>query len=134
MILINGVLAQSVGMIDLDPIDIKDLKEIDKCFQEREVLQKLVPEQTKTISELEKSLSLKEKELDLEHQENELNKRIIDIKDKEIAGINRNFDQMKEVADRAIKLAEVGKAKSAWETWGPLGFIAIIIVTIASVL
>ncbi len=40
-----------------------------------------------------------QKELDLERQENEINKRIIQVKDMEIASLNRNFDQWKPLFD-----------------------------------
>ena len=90
--------------------------------------------QVKTIAKLEETLANKEKELAATERINYINERMLEVKDKEIAGVNRNFDQMKDVADRAIKLAEMGKPKSVWEEWGPLGIIAVIIVTIASVL
>jgi len=48
----------------------------------------------------------------------------------EIAGLNRNFDQMKEVADRSLKLAEVSKPKAPW--WQiPATIIVGVIVGIA---
>lgn len=106
-------------------LDIPDLKEWYKQSEEYPILKQMVDKQGKTIAELEKNLALAQKELELERRENELNKRIIDLKDKEIAMLNNNFNQMKEVADRAIKLAEVGKPKSGnWELMGLIGLAA----------
>ena len=68
-----------------------------------------------------------QEELDLERRENEINKRIIQVKDMEMAVLNRNFDQIKEVSDRALKLAEVGKPKSNWQLQGLVGAAAFII-------
>ncbi len=46
------------------------------------------------------------------------------MKDMEIAALNRNFDQMKEVSDRALKFAEFTKPRSNWELHGLLGVAA----------
>ena len=113
--------AQSAAIFE---IDLTDLKEMGRRLQVNEILKKMTAEQSKTITELDKSLALAQKELDLERRENEINKRIIQVKDMEIASLNRNFDQMKEVSDRALKLAEVGKPKSNWELQGLLGVAA----------
>ena len=113
-------------------LDLPDLKEWDRQTQEYPLIKKLVDSQATTISELEKSLAIAQKERDLEKRENELNLRIIEIKDKEIAAINRNFDQMKEVADRSLKLVEVSKPKSNWELLGGFGLVAIIVTVIAA--
>jgi hypothetical protein len=55
-----------------------------------------------------------EKELDLQKREVELKDRIIGIKDMEIQAQARAFQDMKEIADRALKLAETSKPKSNW--------------------
>jgi DNA helicase IV len=81
---------------------------------------------------LEETLANKEKELAALERINYINERMIEIKDKQIEGDNRNFEQMKDIADRYRELAKMSKPKSVWETWGPLGIIAIIVVTIAS--
>lgn len=75
-----------------------------------------------------------EKENDLLKQEMGLKDRIGEIKDMESVATRRALADMTQVADRAIKLAETTKPKSVWEIWGPLGIIAVIVVTIASVL
>lgn len=106
-------------------LDLPELKEWYRQTEEYPILKEMVNKQGKTISELEKNLSLTQKELELERRENEINKRIIEVKDMEIKVLNNNFDQMKDVADRAIKLAEVGKPKSGnWELLGIIGLAA----------
>jgi len=102
-------------------IDLPSLKRIDECIQKEPILNDLVKEQGATILKLQEALADKEKLLDLEKRENALNLRIIEIQKREIEGINKNFDQMKEVADRAIKLAEVGKPKSNFQLLGLAG-------------
>lgn len=107
-------------------LDLPDLREWYKQTEEYPILKDLAESQAKTISELKTSLALKEKELELERRENEINKRMLEVKDREIAGLVRNFDQMKDVADRAIKLAEASKPKSNWELYGILGMAVFI--------
>lgn len=75
-----------------------------------------------------------EKELDLAKQEIIIKDKIGEIKDMEVVATRKALADMTQVADRAIKLAETAKPKNVWETWGPLGIIAIIVVTIASAL
>ncbi len=108
-------------------IDLPSLKRIDECIQKEPILNDLVKEQANTILKLQEALADKEKLLDLEKRENALNLRIIEIQKREIEGINKNFDQLKEVTDRAIKLAEVGKPKSNWELYGLLGMAAFVV-------
>jgi len=133
MICVRGVSAQSVaidkdqGLIIVLDIGLRDLQEVDRCFQERDLLKEIDREKDKTIAELKKSLDLVQKDLELERKENDLNERIMKIQEREIAGINRNFEQMKMVADRAIKLAETSKPKSNWPTLGLIGVIAFVI-------
>lgn len=55
-----------------------------------------------------------EKELELAKQESQLKDKIIEIKDMEIAARKRSFEDMKDVADRALKLAETAKPKTNW--------------------
>jgi len=95
-------------------------------MQDRTILQQLNKINQQRISNLEKENALLK-------QEGELKDRIIEIDQKEIAATNRALDQMKEVTDRALKLADSGKP-SIWETYGPIAVIAILIITVASVL
>ena len=123
----STVIDEDQGLIIVLDIGLRDLQEVDRCFQERDLLREIDQEKDKTIAELKKSLGLVQKDLDLERKENDLNERIIKVQEREIAGINRNFEQMKEVADRAIKLAETSKPKSTWETLGIIGVLAFVI-------
>ena len=107
--------------------DLQGLKRIDECIQKEPILNDLVKEQAETILKLQGALADKVSLLDLEKRENALNLRIIEIQKREIEGINKNFDQMKEVADRAIKLVEVSKPKSNWQLQGLLGVAAFAI-------
>jgi hypothetical protein len=108
---VGSVFGQSSVVIPVD-IELQDLKEVDRRLQELELLRQKSIEQEKTIVELENSLSIKGKTNELSEREIYLLKKIIEIKDTEIQALNRNFDQMKEVADRSLKLAEVSKPKS----------------------
>jgi RNA polymerase-interacting CarD/CdnL/TRCF family regulator len=116
-----------------EPVEIErqSLKRIDECIQKEEILQKLAKSQETTIAELERSLAIAQKERDLEKRENELNLKIIGIKDKEIEGINRNFNQLKDVTDRGLKLAEMSKPKGNWEVYGIAGLALFLIGLLA---
>jgi len=107
--------------------DLQSLRKIDEAVQREPILSDLVKEQADTILKLQGALADKVGLLDLEKRENALNLRIIEIQKKEIEGINKNFDQLKEVADRAIKLAEVSKPASNWQLQGLLGLAAVVV-------
>lgn len=93
-------------------IDLPDLTEFYKQTEELPLVKKLVDSQAKTIDELEKSLAIAQKERDLANRENEINEKIIAVKDMEIKALNNANDRLKEVTDRALKLAETVKPKS----------------------
>ncbi|RPI56304.1 MAG: hypothetical protein EHM49_00660 [Deltaproteobacteria bacterium] len=78
---------------------------MDRCLQENSILRELVTVKDQQISNLEK-------EVELKAQEVEIKDRIIAVKDMEIAATQRALDQMKDVSDRAIKLAEVSQPKT----------------------
>jgi len=120
-------LGQSVGVVDLEPISIVDLKEIDRRLQEYEILKTLVGEQKKIILELEASLLTEKKTNELNQREIDLQKRILDIKDMEIKVTRQAVNDMKEISDRAIKLAEVSKPKSNWQLLGLAAIVGYII-------
>ena len=127
----SAVIDEDQGLIIVLDIGLRDLQEVDRCFQERDLLREIDREKDKTIAELKKSLDLVQKDLDLERKENDLNERIIKVQEREIAGINRNFEQMKEVADRAIKLAETSKPKS---NWALIGTVLLAVFTLGLVI
>lgn len=70
------------------------------------------------------------KELDLAEREKQLQGKIIDLKDREIQMLNHSFDQMKEISDRALKLAEQSKPKT---NWGLIGTVLIAVFTLGLV-
>jgi len=72
------------------------------------------------VTNLEKEKVLMQREIDLE-------KRRADI-------MEEASQKKKDLTDGTLKLAESQKKPSLWEIYGPLGVIAIIVVTIASVL
>jgi hypothetical protein len=117
--------AQSSVVIPFE-IELQDLREIDHRLQELDFLRQKSKEQEQTIVELEKSLTIEKRTNELNERELYLQKQIIEVKNMEIQGLNRNFDQMKEIADRAIKLAETVKPKSNWEFQGLLGLAAFV--------
>lgn len=108
-------------------LSFHDLKQWDKESQEYPMLKQLITEQANTIGELRNSLDIKSKELELEKRENDLNKRIIELKDKEIAVLNDANDKLKDVTDRALKLAEVSKPKSNW-MYAVVGVVAAFLI------
>lgn len=100
-------------------ISVTDLQEIDKRLQQFEALKKLDASKDAAIEELEKALDIATRTLELDKRELQLNDRIIAIKDQQIAAQAQAFADMKDVADRAIKLAETSKPKnSIWTTIG----------------
>jgi hypothetical protein len=105
-------------------LDLSDLKEWDKQAQEYPIMKKLIDDQGKTIQELEKSLAIEIRNNDLNQRELNLKDQIIGLKDQEIAATNRALAQMKDVTDRAIKLAEISKPKTNWELQGLLYAVA----------
>ncbi len=100
-------------------IRLPDLKELDKRIQEYDILKDLVTKQNQTIAELENALALEKRDNDLNKREIALKDQLLDLKDRELAAKDKAFQDMKEVADRAIKLAEVSKpGNSVWTTIG----------------
>lgn len=108
-------------------IRLHDLKELDKMIQEHEVLKSLAQEQANKITELEKALVNEQKTNELNQREIDLQKQIISLKDMEIAATNKALADMKDVADRAIKLAETSKpTNNIWTIVGAIiGGIAL---------
>jgi len=123
MIFAGSVFAQSVSI----DIDLPDLKEVDKRLQEWEILKQMNAEKDKTITELEKSLTLERHTNELNAREIELQKRMLDIKDQEIAATHRALEDMSKVADQSIELAKVSKPKTNWELQGLLGLTAFVV-------
>jgi hypothetical protein len=73
-----------------------------RCLQDRELLRQLIQVKDQRIANLEKENELLKKE-------SELKDKIIAIVEREVDSTRRALNDMKDVADRAIKLSEVGK-------------------------
>lgn len=122
----------SLAYADDDPdilveLKLRDLKEIDRQTQEYPILKNLVQEQQNKINELNKALDGERKSNELSQKEIELMKQKEEVYLMRIAAQEKAFADMKDVADRAIKLAETGqKSDSIWRTIGMiLGGIAL---------
>lgn len=99
---------------------IPDSQELVRRLTDYEILREMDQVKDQRIQNLEK-------EIDLLKRESELKDRIIQIKDMEIQAQQRAFEDMKEVADRAIKLAETSKPTSGWQIMGIIGVAAFVI-------
>lgn len=76
-------------------------------------------------------LSAKDSQINNLNQEIELHKKIEAIKDLEIQATARAFDQMKEVTDRAMKLAEISKPKIDLKPWAIIvGLLAVLAISL----
>jgi len=120
--------------------DLGSVQEIDRCFQEREVLASVKSEQAGEIVDLKiqlaetrQALAAAKEALHAETKSKEASEKMNAVLEREVAATTKNFEQAIVLVDRATKIAEAKKS-SLLETWGPLGIIAVIIVTIASVL
>jgi Ser/Thr protein kinase RdoA (MazF antagonist) len=65
-----------------------------------------------------------EKENDLLKQQNMVQEKLTELAKREAEVYRVAFEKEKELTDRALKLAEVGKPKSNWELQGLLGLAA----------
>jgi hypothetical protein len=92
---------------DLICVEIPDAQKVDRCLQENSILRDMVAVKDQQIANLEKEVELKAQEIQLKD-------RVIAIKDMEITATQKALDQMKDLNDRAIKLAETSKPKMPW--------------------
>jgi hypothetical protein len=101
-------------------------------YDEQGILRNLMDHQfTLELIEAQKQeIAGLKKELDLAEREKQLQGKIIDLKDREIQMLNHSFDQMKEISDRALKLAEQSKPKT---NWGLIGTVLIAVFTLGLV-
>ena len=60
-------------------------------------------------------LSLKDQKIALLKQQNAIQEKLTDLAKREAEVYRTAFEKEKELTDRALKLAEVGKPKSNWE-------------------
>lgn len=73
-----------------------------RCLQDRDLLRQIIQVKDQRINNLEK-------ENELLRKESELKDKLIAIVEREVESTRRALNDMKEVADRAIKLSEIGK-------------------------
>ena len=96
---------QSESSDDYICFSLSDSQDLVRRLTDYDILREMDQVKDQRIANLEK-------ELELQKRENELKDRIIGIKDMEIQAQKRAFEDMKEVTDRALKLAETSKPKS----------------------
>lgn len=106
-------------------INLPDLRKWDEESQKYPLLEELAKEQSNTITALKSDLAIVRELLALEEKKNDLNEKVIGLKNQEIAATNKAFVEMKDVTDRAIKLSEISKPKSNWEIQGILYAVAL---------
>ena len=80
------------------------------------------------IALLEQRVSNLEKENDLLKQQNVIQEKLTELAKREAEVYQAAFEKEKELTDRALRLAEVGKPKSSWELQGILGLAAFVLV------
>lgn len=108
-------------------IGLSDSQEILRRLQDYELLRQVDAEKDKRIQNLEAQVASLNQTVTLDQREIEINQKMLELKDKEIAALNRNFEQMKDIADRALKLAETSKPSSNWQLQGLLGLAAFVL-------
>lgn len=109
-------------------ISLSKLKAIDEALQKKLILEKLVESQQKTIDQLESSLADEKKTNELNQREIYLQTKMLELKDQEITIERQTSDRLKEVTDRAIKLAEASKLKFEWWYMIPvIGWFALVL-------
>jgi hypothetical protein len=81
---------------------------------------------------LEPRVSNLEKENDLLKQQNAIQEKLTELAKREAEVYRIAFEKEKELTDRALKLAEVGKPKSNWELQGLLGVAAFVLGFLAA--
>ena len=80
------------------------------------------PLKDQKIALLEQQVSNLEKENDLLKQENAIQEKLTELAKRESEVYRTAFEKEKELTDRALKLAEVGKQRSNGELWGYWGW------------
>ncbi len=85
------------------------------------------PLKDQKIALLEQRVSNLEKENDLLKQQNVIQEKLTELAKRESEVYQIAFEKEKELTDRALKLAEVGKPKSNWELQGFFGVAAFVL-------
>ena len=120
----SWVSAQPTGDIgDLVCTDLPDAQETLHRLTDYALLLELDKLKTERIRNLEKEVELGKREV-------ELKDRIIEIKDMRIAAQDQAIKDLKDISQRAIELAEVGKPKINWSL---IGTVLIAVFTLGLV-
>jgi DNA-directed RNA polymerase specialized sigma subunit len=82
------------------------------------------PLKDEKIAALKERVANLEKENDLLRQQNVIQEKLTELAKREAEVYKTAFEKEKELTDRALKLAELGKPKSNWELQGILGLAA----------
>ena len=90
-------------------------------------LRKEAPLKDQEIALLEQRVSNLEKKNDLLKQQNVIQEKLTELAKRETEVYRVAFEKEKDLTDRALKLAEVGKPKSNWEFQGILGLAAFVV-------
>ncbi len=85
------------------------------------------PLKDQKIALLEQRISNLEKENDLLKQQNVIQEKLTELAKRETEVYRVAFEKEKELTDRALKLAEIGKPKSNWELQGLLGMAVFVL-------
>ena len=85
------------------------------------------PLKDQKITLLEQQVSNLEKENDLLKQQNAIQEKLTELAKRETEVYRTAFEKEKELTDRALRLAEIGKPKSNWELQGLLGLAAFVL-------
>jgi hypothetical protein len=104
---------------ELYAFPLEDVQRVLKNDQENEILKQRVEAYKQTIENDRQRIANLEQQI-------ELQKQLIDIEAKRAEATAQALKQMTEVADRAIKLAEVGKPKSNWQTYCIFGLAMLV--------
>ena len=85
------------------------------------------PLKDQKIALLEQRVANLEKENDLLKQQAVIQEKLTELAKRESEVYRVAFEKEKELTDRALKLAEVGKPKSNWELQGVLGLAVFVL-------
>jgi hypothetical protein len=85
------------------------------------------PLKDQKIALLEQRVSNLEKENDLLRQQNAIQEKLTELAKRETEIYRTAFEKEKELTDRALKLAEIGKPKPNWELQGLLGMAVFLL-------
>ena len=102
------------------------------CFPGNEAqgllkIEEEAPLKDQKISLLEARIANLEKENDLLKQQATIQEKLTELAKRETEVYQTAFERERELTDRALKLAEVGKPRTNWELQGLLGLAAVLL-------